>query len=77
MDFFGYGIGDFIPCEICGKSANAIHHIKCKGMGGSKKRDNVENLMALCNEHHLEYGDKKQFLEYLQDIHKQKVKEYE
>jgi hypothetical protein len=29
--------------------------------------------MALCREHHLEYGDKKQYIEFLKEIHKQKL----
>jgi hypothetical protein len=42
-------------------------------MGGTKKADTIDNLMALCREHHLQYGDKKQFIEFLKDIHKQKL----
>jgi hypothetical protein len=38
-------------------------------MGGNKKADVIENLMCLCREHHLEYGDKKQYKEFLKEIH--------
>ena len=71
MDYFGYGEDDFIPCEIpgCGVRANDTNHIKCRGMGGSKTKDYIENLMALCRKHHDEYGDKKQYLEFLQNTH--------
>jgi predicted restriction endonuclease len=73
LDYFGYGIEDFIPCEICGAKAVDLHHIFRRGMGGSKEADTIENIMALCREHHIEYGDKKQYIEYLKEIHKEKL----
>lgn len=45
---------DFIPCEVCGAQAVDIHHIQARGMGGSKLRDNPENLIALCRTCHHE-----------------------
>lgn len=38
-------------------------------MGGSKLKDYIENLMALCRACHNEYGDKKQYMTYLLEIH--------
>jgi hypothetical protein len=76
MEFFDFGEQDFIPCEICGGQANDIHHIHPRGMGGSKLKDKIENLMALCRYHHNYYGDKKQFKGYLQEIHDDYVKKY-
>jgi 5-methylcytosine-specific restriction endonuclease McrA len=38
-------------------------------MGGSKTKDTIENLMALCRSCHLEYGDKKQFIDFLKQKH--------
>ena len=73
LDYFGYGIEDFIPCECCGTKAVDLHHIFRRGMGGSKEADTIENIMALCREHHIEYGDKKQYIEYLKEIHKEKL----
>ena len=70
---FGYDISDFIPCEVCGKTAVDIHHIEARGIGGSKEADNIENLMALCREDHLKYGDKKQYKEFLKDKHAEKL----
>jgi len=39
-------------CEQCGSTGDfrglAIHHIIHKGMGGSKRLDNSENLILLC-----------------------------
>jgi hypothetical protein len=72
FDYFGYDVTDFIPCEICEKKAIDINHIKPRGMGGSKKADNIENLMAVCRECHIEYGDKKQHIDFLTQIHKDK-----
>lgn len=52
LDYFEYGEQDFIPCENCGKKAVDIHHIEVKGMGGSKAKDYIENLIALCRKCH-------------------------
>ena len=73
FNYFGYDISDFIPCEVCGKTAVDIHHIEARGIGGSKEADNIENLMALCREDHLKYGDKKQYKEWLKDIHQERL----
>ena len=59
--YFGYGIDDRILCEYCNsKIAVDIHHIDNKGMGGSKEKDNIENLIALCRVCH-------------EDAHKEKI----
>jgi 5-methylcytosine-specific restriction endonuclease McrA len=73
LNHFGYDISDFIPCEVCGKTAIDIHHIEARGIGGSKEADNIENLMALCREDHLKYGDKKQHKEWLKEIHQERL----
>lgn len=73
LDYFGYGIDSVILCEVCGARAVDLHHIFRRGMGGSKEADTIENIMALCREHHIEYGDKKQYIEYLKEIHKEKL----
>jgi len=65
----GYKKTDFIPCEVCGSQAVDIHHIEARGMGGSKRADVIDNLMGLCRKCHIEYGDKKQYKEFLKDIH--------
>lgn len=69
MEYFGYCKDDFIPSEISGKRANDIHHIEARGMGGSKNKDKIENLMALTREEHLEFGDKEQHMDYLKEVH--------
>ena len=72
--YFGYDETDFIPCEVCNKQAVDIHHIEAKGMGGSKTKDNIENIMALCRYCHMKYGDKKQYKDFLKQIHATKIR---
>lgn len=75
FDFFKYSTADFIPCEICNSKAIDIHHIDCRGMGGSKEKDTIENLMALCRNCHLKYGDIKHQIDFLKEIHLKKIAE--
>jgi 5-methylcytosine-specific restriction endonuclease McrA len=69
LDYFGYTKDEFISCEVCGNRAVDIHHINCRGMGGSKVKDEIKNLMAVCRDCHLKYGDKKEFMEMLNETH--------
>ena len=69
MNYFGYDLSDWMPCEICGCASVDLHHIEARGMGGSNERDVIENLMALCRGHHIFYGDKKQYKEMLIQQH--------
>lgn len=71
FDYFGYGEDDFVPSEISGDKAVDINHIDNRGMGGSKTKDYIENLIALTREEHEKYGDKKEYFEYLRKIHKE------
>lgn len=69
FNHFGFSGYEFIPCEICGAKAVDIHHICARGSGGSKEKDSISNLMALCREDHERYGDKKQHLVFLIEKH--------
>ncbi len=69
----GFHETDFISCEVCGKQATDIHHIKARGMGGSKQADNINNLQALCRECHVKYGDKKQHVDFLIEKHQERL----
>lgn len=73
MLHFGYKIPEDVFCEIpgCGRMAKDVNHIQCRGMGGNPKgdKDAIENLIALCREHHLEYGDVPDKKEWLREIH--------
>jgi 5-methylcytosine-specific restriction endonuclease McrA len=73
LDYFGYGIEDFIPCESCGTKAVDIHHIEARGMGGNKDADKIDNLMALCRRCHVIMGDTKTHMDYLKKKHKDKL----
>ena len=59
----------FVVCELCGKKANDIHHIDARGMGGTKHKYTIQELMALCSDHHLEYGDIKKHKSFLKLMH--------
>ena len=69
FDAFKYGTEENIPCELCNRPAKDIHHIDARGMGGSKTKDYIENLMALCRECHMKYGDIKEHKEWLKSVH--------
>ena len=42
---FNLAGNEFIPCECCGAKAVDIHHINARGMGGSKSKDDIENMV--------------------------------
>jgi len=73
LRYFGFDESDFIPCEICRDQAVDIHHIECRGMGGTKQPESIDNLMAVCRTCHLIFGDKKEHKELLKEIHLQWV----
>lgn len=68
LDHLRLTTADFIPCEICQNQAVDIHHIWARSIRKDLEND-INNLMALCREHHIEYGDKKMYREWLQGIH--------
>lgn len=76
MEFFDFGEQDFIPDEIDGTRATDIHHIDARGKGGSKEKDTIDNLMALNRDNHIKYGDKKQYKEYLHEVHDDYIKRF-
>lgn len=65
----GLSIVDFIPSEILGDAACDLHHIECRGMGGTKREDRIENIIALTRGEHDKYGDKKHYMFYLYAKH--------
>ena len=76
MEGMGYDISDFIPCEVCGLKAVDIHHIESRGMGGSKEANTLENLMALCRECHVKFGDRKEYKSFLKNRHELRMEEH-
>ncbi len=73
MDHFGYSVADFIPCENCGAQCIDVHHLEPRGMGGSKKKNNIENLMALCRSCHDKAHASRDFNLDLKLIHRRKL----
>lgn len=68
MKHHGYGIDDFIPCEVCSKKATDIHHIETRKSRPDLAHD-ITNLMALCRQCHIDYGDKKAWKDFLKKKH--------
>lgn len=68
LDFFGYKMSDFVPCEICGAESVDVHHIWARSIRKDLENE-ISNLMSLCREHHIAYGDMKTKREYLQGVH--------
>jgi hypothetical protein len=76
LDYFGFQIPEDVSCEICGAMANDIHHIEARGMGGSKTKDYIENLQAVCRNCHNDYGDKTEFKDKLKEVHANYMRVY-
>jgi hypothetical protein len=76
MNHFGYTLNWEVVCEIpkCGLPYSDIHHIDCRGMGGTSRKYGINDLMALCRKHHDEYGDKKQWKIFLNTVHQKFLK---
>lgn len=72
--YFGYCSDDVILCEVCGAVSVDIHHIVPKGMGGSKTKDNIENLMAVCRDCHNKAHANILTKQQLMDIHEKLLK---
>ena len=66
MRYFGYGIDDFIPCEVCGARCVDIHHLEGRG----KDKDRIELLIGLCRKcHDKAHNSNREFNERLKEIH--------
>ena len=48
LNHFGYGLEDFMPCEVCGERCVDVHHINGRGNG----KDVIQNLIGLCRSCH-------------------------
>ena len=76
-DYYNYVAGQFVACECCGAVAKNIHHIEYRSHFGKKeikKRDSIENLMALCVECHNKAHNEIFKKEYLHEIHNKNLK---
>ena len=74
LDYYGYDFTDFIGCEICNAPSVDIHHLIIKGMGGSKTKDYIENLMALCRSCHTKCHSSIEFNSKAKEIHNKNLK---
>ena len=72
MNYHNYDISDWIACEHCGTTAVDIHHLSGRGLGGSKNKDFIENLIALCRRCHIKAETDKQFNNQLKELNKHK-----
>ena len=72
MDYHNYDISDWIACEHCGTTAVDIHHLEGRKMGGSKRKDFIENLIALCRRCHIKAETDKNFNNQLKELNKKK-----
>ena len=69
LKYFDYALDDLIPCTVCGRQAVDIHHIERRGIGGSKNKDYIENLAALCRECHDKAERNKEFNQMVRERH--------
>jgi len=72
MNYHNYDISDWIACEHCGTTAVDIHHLSGRGIGGSKNKDFIENLIALCRRCHIKAETDKVFNNQLKELNKHK-----
>jgi 5-methylcytosine-specific restriction endonuclease McrA len=75
LKFFDFNMSDFIQCENCGQKSVDLHHIIARSQNLSLLND-IANLMALCRECHIKYGDKKQYIEMLKEKHFAYIKKF-
>ena len=76
LEYFGYTIADFIPCECCGSQSHDFHHIVPRskfGKNNKEEQDRVENVMALCRLCHVRYGQNKRYNDFLQELHNKTI----
>ncbi len=78
LDYFGYaydstGVQEPILSELSGQPSADIHHIDPRGMGGSKTKDTITNLIALTREEHDLAEAGYYTKDYLSNIHKKNI----
>ena len=76
MKYFGYGIDDYFACEVCDNRGVDLHHIDARGIGGSKTKDDITNLICVCRQCHNFFGDREQYMEFLKTKHKAFMEQY-
>ena len=69
IDFFDYKIPSDVTSEISGQRAVDVHHIEARGMGGSKSKDNILNLIGLTRDEHNKAESGEHSKDFLRIIH--------
>lgn len=67
---------DHNRCQVCGRGATSLHHVIFRSHGG---RNDIENLVCLCTEHHTGKNGPHQSEEwrmYWEDWSKERYPEY-
>jgi len=59
IEGMGYFKEDWMPCEWCSGTMVDVNHIEPRGMGSSKAKDYIENLVGMCRPCHLDFEAKK------------------
>ena len=72
LKYFGLDVSDFIACEYCEAKAAEIHHLTPRSLNRSLF-NKIENLMALCRNHHDQAGASKRFNDELRIVHRKKL----
>ena len=69
MEFFSLAPDEAVMCEACHlEPAVDIHHIDMKGMGGTKGKDHIENLILICRRCHTFAHESPEFNERLKIV---------
>ena len=76
IDYSPDGWHEYIPCEVCHKKSDDLHHIESR-IKGVKRLDQVENIIALCRDCHNKAHAGTLTKEQLKRIHKIKMKYYD
>ena len=64
LDYYGYAPGEYIPCFICSRNSNDLHHVIFRSQGGT---DEVTNICPLCRDCHTKAHTNKEFNEKLKN----------
>lgn len=67
--YFGYTMGDFIPCEYCGSKSCDVHHITPRSIAKKSFVNKIDNLAAVCRGCHDKAHASKEFNEELRAKH--------
>ena len=66
-----------MPCEWQGENCTGttqdVNHIEARGMGGSKLKDYIEDLVGMCRPCHLDFEAKKISKEELTEKHLENI----